>query len=272
MTAHDIDWSLLAVGVPVLRMALVALLVVLVARVAEAIGPFLGGMIASLPIYTGPIYVLLGLEHDAAYMEQATIASVAICGATAVFILFYCALARRHGLLASLAGAYAGWLVCVAVILARPWSLPEALLFVAPIYATALPLARAFTRGIKPKAAPRRWYDLPMRAGLVAGLSGLVTSVSSYVPPQATGVLSVLPVILTSIVIVLHPRVGGAASAAVLAHTTGGLVGMILGFAVMHLSIGPRGVFPAMGFGLAVAVLWNLILILGRWVRVGRGP
>ena len=256
--------SLLA-GMPpevlALRMALVALFVVLVALVAERLGPFLGAMLASLPLYTGPVYLLLALEHEPRYIAEATIASVAICGANPIFALIYAMLARTRSVWVSLAGALAAWAVYGIAVQAREWTLIEAVLLVAPIYAVSVWLAQSFTRGVVLRPAERRWSDLAQRAIFVAVLTGIVIIASRHVPARVTGVLSVVPILTTSLVLVMHPRVGGPVTAALLAHTLGGLVGMVIAFVAVSLTVDPIGLWPALGLGLAITVAWNLMLI-----------
>ena len=253
-----------------LRMTLVALFVVVVALVAERLGAFLGAMVASLPLYTGPVYLLLALEHDAAYLAVATLTSVAICGANPVFVLIYALIARTGGAIVSVLGGLAAWAGLAAIVQARDWSLVEALLFVAPIYLVSLWLAQSFTRGIAVRRAERHWTDLVQRALLVATLTGVVIVASRHVPAEITGILSVMPILTTSLILVMHPRVGGPATAALLAHTLGGLVGMVIAFAVVHLLLREIGVWPALGIGLAVTLAWNVMLIALRSLTVSR--
>lgn len=251
-----------------LRMALVAAFVVLVAVVAERLGAFLGAMVASLPLYTGPVYLMLALEKDAGWFHEATLGSIAICGISPVFVLAYCMLAGRFGTGVSLAGAALAWLLCAAGVQTNRWSLPEALLFAAPIYAVSVLLARGYTRGIALPRTERRWGDLVLRAALVATLSGFTVWLSGHVPAQLAGILSVAPILTTSLILVMHPRVGGPPTAALLAHTLAGLVGMVLAFALVHSTVRALGVFPALVLGLLVTVSWNLMLVglnrLGR--------
>ena len=250
-----------------LRMVLVGIFVMMVALVAERLGPFFGGMIASLPLYTGPVYLLLALEHDAAYFAATTVASVAICAAIPVFVLVYALLARTQNALWSVLGAVLAWGAIGVIVQARAWTLPEALLFLAPIYAVALPLAQGFTRGVAIRRAGRRWSDLVVRGIAVAGLTGIVVVASQHVPPAVTGVLSVMPILMASLILVMHPRVGGAGTAALMANTLGGIVGMVLAFSTIHLTVQWIGVWPSLAIGLAITVSWNVMLIMLRLLR-----
>jgi hypothetical protein len=253
-----------------LRMVLVALFVVLVALVAERLGPFLGAMVASLPLYTGPVYLLLALEHEPSYIAAATITSVAICGANPIFALTYAMLARKQNVWVSLAGALAAWAACGILVQARDWTLPEALLFVMPIYGAALWLAPSFTRGVALRRAERHWSDLAQRALFVAVLTAIVIVASRHVPARVTGILSVMPILTTSLVLVMHPRVGGPVTAALLAHTLGGLVGMVIAFATVSITIPSLGLWPALGLGLTITVAWNVMLVALRSLVASR--
>ena len=245
-------------------MGLVAGFVVLVAILAERLGAFLGAMVASLPLYTGPVYLMLALERDADWLAQATLGSIAVCGISPVFAVVYCMFAIRHGVALSLGAAVVVWLACAFVVQSVSWTILQALLFVAPIYVVTIILARSFTRGIAPARAERRWTDLALRAAMVALLSGFTMWVSAFVPPQVAGVLSVAPVLTTSLVLVLHPRIGGRSTAALLAHTLTGLVGMVLAFTLVHLTIQQVGKATALGSGLLVTILWNLMLVIAN--------
>lgn len=69
-----------------IRAAAAAAVVVSASVLAEAAGPFWGGLIVSLPISAGPAYGMLGLQHDAAFIAAGALGSLA---ANAVSILLY---------------------------------------------------------------------------------------------------------------------------------------------------------------------------------------
>ena len=64
-----------------------------------------------------------------------------------------------------------------------------------------------------------------LRALMVAILVGIVVTFSFRIGPTGSGILAVFPVVLTSIMLILHRRVGGKPTAAVLANAPLGLVG-----------------------------------------------
>ena len=60
-----------------LRMAVAAIFVVTASVVTERSGPVIGALIATLPISAGPAYVFLALDHDAAFIAEGALASLA---------------------------------------------------------------------------------------------------------------------------------------------------------------------------------------------------
>jgi len=60
--------------------------------------------------------------------------------------------------------------------------------------------------------------------------------------------------------LILHPRIGGPATAAVLANSGWGLMGLGIAIAVLHLAALRFGSAIALGLALIVCVSWNLEL------------
>jgi hypothetical protein len=67
-----------------------------------------------------------------------------------------------------------------------------------------------------------------------------------------------------STIVILHPRVGGVASASMMAHAQIALNGLWLGFIAVHYLVAPLGVWPALALGMCVCMSWSLLLWLVR--------
>ena len=109
-----------------------------------------------------------------------------------------------------------------------------------------------------------RWTDFAIRALLVASLVGAVVALSFRIGPGPTGVLAAFPVVFTSIMLILHHRIGGPAAAAVLASGILGLFGFGLAVLTLHVLAIPLGNWWALALGLAVSIAWNLMLFFTR--------
>jgi hypothetical protein len=243
-----------------LRMAVTAAFVVSASVITERAGPVIGALVATLPISAGPAYVFLAQDHDAAFIAEGALASLPINAATIFLALTYVLLAQRHNALVSLSGAVAVWIVLAALTRSVHWSLAGGLLANAISFAICLPLMRRY-RTIKMPLITRRWYDIPLRAALVATLVATVVTLSGWVGPEISGALALFPVVFTSMMLILHPRIGGRPTAAVIANGGFGLLGFGLAIAVLHVAALQFGSAPALGLALATGVGWNL----GLW-------
>ena len=247
-----------------LRMAVAAAFVVTASIITERSGPVIGALVATLPISAGPSYVFLALDHDASFIAEGALASLPINAATTFLGLIYVVLAQRWNVAVSAGSAMAVWIALAALERTVPWSLAGGLIANAVAFAICLPLLRRF-RHVRMPLITRRWYDIPFRAGLVATLVATVVTLSGWVGPGVSGTIALFPVVLTSMMLILHPRIGGPATAAVIANGGWGLMGFGVAIAVLHLAALQFGSAIGLGLALSTCVGWNL----GLW-RLGR--
>ncbi|CAH1648878.1 conserved membrane hypothetical protein [Hyphomicrobiales bacterium] len=243
-----------------IKMAIAASVVVGCSLLAERSGPLIAAMIATLPISLGPVLVFLALDHDAAFIADSALGTLNANLSHAGFVLSYVLLAQRRRTFASLVGALAVWVAGLVVVraLALP-ALPLAALTVVAFVVVHM-LVRPYlsARASGPVTISR--YALPIRAGCVAALVGIVTVAAERVGPIWSGVLAGLPIVLSSLIVILQPRIGGKATAAMIGSGALGLLGVALGLVVVNLMAVPFGSWVALGSGLAVPVVWNLIV------------
>jgi hypothetical protein len=109
-----------------------------------------------------------------------------------------------------------------------------------------------------------QWSDLAMRAALVALLVGITVTFSFQLGSGGSGILAVFPVILLSIMFILHKRVGGPPAAAVLANAPLGLVGFACACTVLHFTAEPLGNAIGLVLALATSIGWSLLVLLAR--------
>jgi hypothetical protein len=79
-----------------------------------------------------------------------------------------------------------------------------------------------------------------------------------------TGIFAVFPIVVTSLMAILHPRIGGPATAAVIAHTISGLVGFSLCCLAARLLVVPLGTPLGLSIALAVSIAANMAIGLFR--------
>jgi hypothetical protein len=240
----------------VLKMAVTAGFVVAASMVAERAGPAVGAMIATLPIAAAPAYVFLALDHDSAFIARSAIGSLSANAVTGLFALAYAMLAQRQGLIVSMTLALGAWFAFAFALSSFEWTLLGVIAFNALVFAVCLPLAARLCHVPMPPAK-RRWYDMALRAGMVACLVAVVVGTSARVGPAVTGTLAVFPIVLTSLILIFQPRVGGPAAAALIANTIWGLAGFSTAVLVLHVAAVPLGTWAAYGLSLATSMIWN---------------
>jgi len=252
------------------RMAITAAFVVSASIIAERSGPVIGALVATLPISAGPSYVFLALDHDAAFIAEGALASLPINAATIVLALTYAALAQRFSVWVSAGAAIAVWLVLATLIRRFAWMLLAGLIANAITFAICVPLMRPYMHVKKMPLITRRWYDIPLRAGLVAMLVAIVVTTSSWVGPKISGIMALFPIVFTSLMLVLHPRIGGPPTAAAISNGAWGLMGFGLAIAVMHGAVLKFGSAMGLSLALSTCVGWNLALWWNGRRKAGR--
>src|SRR6185312_10742463 len=173
--------------------------------------------------------------------------------------LTYVLLAQRHGALVSWFASALVWLALAVLLRLVPWSLAGGLVANAVACAICVPAMQRYRHAKMPPIA-RRWYDVPLRASLVATLVAAVVTLSGRVGPDISGILALFPAVFSSMMLILHPRIGGPATAAVIANSGWGLMGLGIAIAVLHVAALRFGSAIGLSLALFTCVGWNLSL------------
>jgi uncharacterized membrane protein (GlpM family) len=249
-----------------LKMALTAFIVTVISVVVERSGPFIGALIAALPTAASAAYLILAFEHSPEFIAASAVGSAAATAAVSIFAFTYTVLAQRHGLVLSLSFAIVMWFIGAAALRTVAWTPMTAALLNVIVFGITVPLSWRYRTSGPPAKFLRTAYDIPLRALTAAVVVAIVTTASYSIGSFASGMFAVFPIVMACSVVILHPRVGGIASASMFAHAQIALNGLWLGFLVVHYMVPLLGVWGAFGVGLAVCcacsgVLW---LIRGR--------
>jgi hypothetical protein len=155
------------------------------------------------------------------------------------------------------------WALLALIVRSVEWTLIGAFLLNIVVISVCVAIGRQF-RDVPMPLMTRRWYDIPLRAVMAALLVATVVGLSARVGPTVTGILAVFPIVLTSLMLILQPRIGGPATAAVLANTISGLAGFSCCLLVLNLTVVPLGSPAALSLALAVSIGANLLIWTAR--------
>jgi hypothetical protein len=247
-----------------LKMALTAIVVVVTSVAVERTGPFIGALIASLPTAAGAAYVILAVEHPPSFIAVSAVGSLATSAAVSVFSAVYIILAQRRGMMLSLGISLVIWFAVTAVFRLIDWTPLTAAVLNAVVFGVTIPLGWRYRTSGPPKKFLRTPYDLPLRAIAAAIVVAVVTTASYRIGSFASGMFAVFPIVMSSSIVILHPRIGGKATASMLAHAQIALVGLSLGFLAVHYTAVPLGSWWALAIGLSVCIAWCGMLMLVR--------
>ena len=217
-----------------LKMALTAFIVVIVSVTVERSGPFIGALIAALPTAAGAAYIILAFEHPPDFIAASAVGSAAAVASVSIFCLVYAVLAQRHGVVLSLGIAVAIWFVAAAGLRLIDWTPLTAAILNVAVFGVTVPLSWRYRTSGPPKKFLRTAFDIPLRAITSAIVVAVVTTASYSIGSFASGVFAVFPIVMGCSIVILHPRVGGVASASMMAHAQIALNGLWLGFLAMH--------------------------------------
>ena len=230
--------------------------------VAEKSGPLIAGLIIAMPLSIGPTYVLLALAASPQFVAASAVGSIGANIAVALFATVYILLARRLPMPAALALALATWFGVSWLIQRWDPSPITTLVFSTLALVVASVLTRHAVAGRALLAGAKRWYDLPLRALFVGLFAGLLVTISHAIGPDWTGFLAAFPLVLTTTVVLMHPRVGPAATAAALA------------IAVQGILVYPCALFLIFLYGQAWGVWWSYLaalLVIVGWAGLVYG-
>jgi hypothetical protein len=245
------------------KMAVAAGFVIAATVIAERAGAFIGSLIVTLPISTGPAYVFIALDHEADFVARAALTSVCNNVPTILYTVVFIFLAQRSSATVSVGAGLVVWFTTTWLLHQMDWTLMPAVLtnIVATVFFFFL--VRPFREAPMPRL-PLRFSELMLRAVIVGILIAVVVTLSFTIGPEKTGIIASFPATFTSTMFILQRRVGGKATAAVMAHSLVGLLGFGLCMAVLYLTAVPLGAPLGLLMALLFSVSWNATTLLLR--------
>lgn len=244
------------------RAAVTAGVVVLASVIAEAAGPVMGALAASLPVSAGPTYVFLALTHDASFVSASALGSFAANAATMVFLATYARIAVGRSRLAGLVPAILIWLFGALLIQSVQWTPLSALALNAAVFVGGVRLTKtpAVLGPESPRVPRATRRDLAVRALAVPLFVAGVLGLSAVLGPAATGVLASFPIVFVTLIFVLRPRAGDVACAVLASTALRAMGGLGLMFLVAHLAVARFGAGPGLALALVPTLAWSGVL------------
>ena len=227
------------------------LLVVFVSLVARRLGTEVGGLLAGMPLASGPVAGLLVAAHGSAFgVGAAGGILLGLLGAQA-FIATYGALCRVALWPVCIVASFAAFgVVGAASYLAQP---PLGLT-IALVLAGLLAIVRALGRpedGAAPAPSDGGWRDLALRAVLATAIVIGITAAAPALGARMSGILAPVPMVTAILAVFTHRAAGAAGARNLLRGVAGGAFSFWLFFAILAVAL--AHVHALAAFALATA-------------------
>lgn len=249
----------------VLKVALVALSVLLASLAARRFGHAVGGLLGGLPMIAGPIIGFVLWQEPLESTRAIVLATLVCLPATIVHLVTFAWATTRWRWPAALLTANAAFLACGVLLTALqlPSSVVVALALAAPLFGlAAMPRRRQAAGAVSTPA-----LELGLRVVAAMVFAAAIIASAGVAPAALSGLLLAIPITGNVLPCFTLPVHGPAATVALLAGFVRGLLGFATFFVVLWFMLaGPHaGRAYASAWGAALAVAWTLHRLANRW-------
>ena len=176
----------------ILKVTLTPLLIAVATLAARYWGPGVGGLIAGLPLTSGPVSVFLAVEQNTAFAARAASGTLLGLIAVACFCVAYAGSAKDRAWLGPTTLGLAFYSLVTWAVSLGSFSLLVSTLLVVPLLGVAL-MSLGAPASVAPVVPAPRW-DLHVRMATATTMVLLITGAGSVLGPKWSGLLSPFPV------------------------------------------------------------------------------
>ena len=242
----------------------IALVLFLVSRVAERLGPFMASVLMAMPMNAGPGYFFVSLEVSPKFLSEGALMSFAATGGVLVFTGFYIQAVRRFDFLFSIVFASLGWLIAVWIFGRLEENFINAMIIVAAGLLVGLLMRRNLDVFSRPKSSSADWMILILRSAVGEFSVAAIATAAKLIGPSLTGLLFGYPITFVATSWMLSKQFGPEFSAATLQSAQFTVSAYASFCIVLYFAADPEfGGFSGIqswGMGIAASVLMGMVL------------
>lgn len=247
----------------VLKLALVALSVLLSTQAARRFGHAVGGAVAGMPMIAAPITAILLVDLGAEPVREIALATLACLPGAIAHIVSFSRAAQRFAWPACLGIALGVYLIVAGGLATQSW--PPLLVCVVALAAPAIGLVVAPRGGGSPSPVAIPRSELVLRIGAALTMAAAIILGSASLPASVSGLLLAVPITGSVLPCFTLPRHGREATASLMYGFVQGLHGFAVFFVVLHAALGTMPRLPA--FALALLASFATAAAVQAWRR-----
>ena len=246
----------------ILKLLLTPFLIALATLAGRRWGPAFSGWFIGFPLTSGPVSVILALQHGPGFASQAAIGNLGGLASISVFCLAYTFAAQRWNVWPSLVSAIGAYLLATAA-----WSQFRLSLWPTAIIALVINglVIYLIPKGssLMPAASIARW-DIPSRMLIATAFVFTLTTAASTLGAQLSGLITPFPIFGSVLAAFAHRQQGaGAARSFLRGHAVS-----LFGFAAFFLVVGGALTALPLAWVYPLATL-SAIVVNGITLRAG---
>jgi hypothetical protein len=247
-------------GMLLIKLLLTPLLMVTVSWSARRWGPGIGGLLAGLPLTSGPISIYLCAEQGPGFAAAAAANSLLSLTPVALFSIVYSQLADRLPMALSALASCSAFLLSLYALQRAALSFGSA--WIMGFLAISIGLILAPNKA-PPKLQIRypRW-DLPARIFSATAMVLIITLSASVLGPEWSGLLSPVPVLAWPLCVFVHHQQGSEGARAVLRGILEGAYGVLIFYTIVA---GGLAFLPA--FLVYAAAIFASLIVSLPWLK-----
>jgi hypothetical protein len=232
-------------------------------------GGIAAGMLAGLPLVTGPVAFFMAIEQGPRFGAQSATAILHALAGVTLFAVAYALAARRFGWPVCVAAGIAVYFAVAATsvgVESGPWVAGAVVLV---LVAAGLSIVR------EPAAAalhmPPPWWDIWLRMALALAIVLAVTALAEALGPRFSAIPATFPAISSVIIPFTHARGGPGAATRLVRGVILSHIAFVLMFLVVALAIEAIGAPAAYALALAAGLAASALVfgLAARWRRAG---
>lgn len=244
-----------------LKLALVALSVLLSTLAARRFGHAVGGAVAGMPMIAGPIVGVLLIDHEPLQVKAIALATLACLPATILHIVTFASAAQRWRWQACVTLALVAYVVAGAALTQLAWPAFVVLALGLATPAVGLWVATHHAGRPAPVAVPQA--ELVLRIATAVAMAAAIILGADALPTAISGLLLAVPITGTVLPCFTLPRYGAAATRSLMTGFLQGLHGFAAFFVALYLALGNMNRWLAFGLALAAALAMALAVQAG---------
>ena len=236
-----------------------AILVLIVAAVAERVSPRMAGIFSGLPLSALIIYFFVGLEMGVEFAVASVPHGIAAFAATLAYVLTYYVASQRLKKFSAIGSTLLGVVVFFAVafpIAAIPFTLPSATVMTVCVLTFMVWLFRRITFVTVDKPVRYTLRLLLARGGIAATLIVIMITTAETLPPKWTGILAGFPTTLIPTFLILHLTYGPEQTHAMMRSFPIGMGSILLFILSVTVTFPQWGVYGGTAVSLAVSLAY----------------